>query len=307
VRRILLLGGTGFIGSHVLAALRPRSDVRLTVLAHRMVDFRALEDVDLIVSDLSCLDLTWLDVTRPDTIIHLARLSGRGRIGRARAASRGRRANARLADWLRAHAPDTHVVYVSGTLVYGDGGDADLDEDTPLRPTAYAREYVVGEIPWMEAQSDGSLPVTIVRPPWVMGPGSWFHAFYALPAVHSGQVPVYGAGTNWMTFIDVADCGAAVAHVAEHAEPGGVVNLFAPGQIARQSVFARAVAEALGLPVPTGAPVCAKDRAAQEALATSCRAATIHTPPALGYEFRFPRWQDMVARHVPPSAHRDGT
>lgn len=135
------------------------------VLGHRNVDYRALEEVNLVVSGLADLDLEWLATFQPDTIIHLARLRGEHRIGRAFAARRGRRANARLIAWLCAHAPRTHVVYVSGTLVYGDRGERETDELAEIRPASYAREYIVAEAPWMDAQREGRLPVTIVRPP----------------------------------------------------------------------------------------------------------------------------------------------
>ena len=77
MRRVLLLGGTGFIGSHVLAALRRNKDVRLMMLGHHNVDYRALEDVDLVVDSLSHFDLSWIETFRPDTIIPSRAAPGR--------------------------------------------------------------------------------------------------------------------------------------------------------------------------------------------------------------------------------------
>ena len=302
MKRVLLLGGTGFIGSHVLAALRRRKDVQLMVLGHRNVDYRGLEDVNLVVDSLPRFDPSWIESFRPDTIIHLARLRGGGPVRRSFAARRGRRANRRLITWLRQRAPDIHVVYISGTLVYGDRGGREVDERTALNPVSFAREYVRAETPWMEAQQEEQLPVTIVRPPWVIGPGSWFHQYYVFPALRQGAVPLYGSGGNWMTFLDVTDCAGAIVHLAERSEPGKVFNLFTPGQIALQSEFAQVLSDVLGVGVrqiKKNGLRRYRDRAVWEALTFSLRAFTINEEVRLGYRFEVPQWPDMIARHLP--------
>ncbi len=302
MKRVLLLGGTGFIGSHVLAALRRRKDVQLMVLGHRNVDYRGLEDVNLVVDSLPRFDPSWIESFRPDTIIHLARLRGGGPVRRSFAARRGRRANRRLITWLRQRAPDIHVVYVSGTLVYGDRGGREVDERTALNPVSFAREYVRAETPWMEAQQEEQLPVTIVRPPWVIGPGSWFHQYYVFPALRQGAVPLYGSGGTWMTFLDVADCAGAIVHLAERSEPGKVFNLFTPGQIALQSEFAQVLSDVLGVGVrqiKKNGLRRYRDRAVWEALTFSLRAFTINEEVRLGYRFEVAQLPDMIARHLP--------
>jgi nucleoside-diphosphate-sugar epimerase len=203
--------------------------------------------------------------------------------------------------WLVAHAPTTRVIYVSGTLVYGDRGDEDIDEACSLRPTAFAREYVHAEYPWMEAQREGTLPVTIVRPPWVVGPGSWFHAHYVRPARRDGEVPLYGSGDNWMTLLDVEDCAGAIVHLAERAQPAMTVNLFAPGQWTRQRDFSGALADLLGArvgEVSADDRRLGRDRAVGEALTFSLRATTSQPRALEGYQWAVPRWPDMLARHL---------
>ncbi len=298
LRRVLLLGGTGFIGSRVLACLRTVPDVRILLLGHANVNYRELEDINLVVGSLTNFDLSWLEIFRPDTIIHLARLPGKGRMGRARAARRGRRANTRLIKWLSANAPQTRVVYVSGTLVYGNHGDEEGDENCPVQPISFAREYILAEKPWMEAQAAGILPVTIVRPPWVVGPGSWFDQYYLAPAQREGAVPVYGDGQNWMTLVDVDDCAGAVVHLALHAASGGVYNVFTPGQSVRQSEFSAALADSLGLPVQTREIQGAAEEAIRDALTSSFKAGTCHAQACSGYEFQWPEWRDILKRHI---------
>ena len=301
MKRVLVLGGTGFIGSHVLRRLRARSDVRAMVLAHRNVDYRSLEDVNLVVDSLTRWDLSWIETFEPDTLIHVARLGGSGPLRRAIASRRGRRANQRLVDWLAAHAPDTRVIYVSGTLVYGNRGDVDVDESATLDPTAFAREYVRAEHPWMDAQRDGTLPITIVRPPWVVGPGSWFHAYYVRQALRDGGVPLYGSGDNWMTLLDVEDCAGAIVHLAEHARPPTTVNLLAPGQWTRQRQFTEALAGLLSVGVrrvDVHDRRRFRDRAVREALTSSLRATTRHPQALHGYAWKAPHWPEMLGRHL---------
>ena len=277
----------------------------MMVLGHRNVDYRALEDVDLVVDDLTRFDLSWIERFEPDTIIHLARLRGRGRLGRSFAAHRGRRANKRLITWLCERAPDVRVLYVSGTLVYGDQGELDVDERTPLNPIAYAREYFRAEEPWVDAQREGLLPITIVRPPWIVGSGSWFYHFYVFPAQNEGEVLLYGSGQNWMSFLDVNDCAGSILNVAERSEPGKVFNLFAPGQTVRQVEFVSALSDAMGVGVRQidGDEFGRRlDRATWDALTFSLKASTNHEEVGCGYQFRVPFWRDMIAHHLPPAS-----
>jgi len=265
------------------------------------VDYGSLEDVNLVVDSLTRWDLSWITTFQPDTIIHVARLAGAGRLGRAWASRRGRRANQRLVDWLVSRAPNTRVVYVSGTLVYGDRGDEEVDEASALDPIAFAREYIRAESPWMEAQLSGALPVTIVRPPWVVGPGSWFQAHYVRPARRDGGVPLYGSGDNWMTLLDVEDCAGAIVHLAERDRLPKAVNLLAPDQWTRQRDFADVLARLLGTgvrPVSVGDSRLPRDRAIGEALTFSLRATTSHPGILAGYVWAAPRWPDMIARHA---------
>jgi len=301
VNRVLLLGGTGFIGSAVLAQLRVRSDLRVMVLGHSTVNYRELEDVNLVVGSLSTFDLSWIDIFEPDTIFHLARLSGRTAQGRRLAAARGRFANRRLIAKLRTLKAPPRVLYVSGTLVYGDRGEEWADETSPILPAAYARQYIAAERPWMTEQERGELPVTMLRPPWVVGAASWFRAHYAQALVRQGLVPCYGDGANWMTFIDVEDCAGLVLHLAEHGVPGNCYNLFAPAQHARQRDFVDVLATHTGLQVSflSRREMAARlEHGAAQALTTSVRVRTVHAALLGSYSFKHPTWEAFVKRHL---------
>jgi nucleoside-diphosphate-sugar epimerase len=170
----------------------------------------------------------------PDAIIHLARIPGRRWLTRWVAGFQGGAASRRLLRWLETLSNPPHTVYVSGTLVYGDRGLQPADETTPLNPIAFQRDYVRAELPFLDkmkpvafARIDKSkpLPVSVVRPPWVIGDGSWFRQFYVNTAFRTGKVPVFGSGDNLMSLIHVEDCAAQIIAVALGDDPGHVYNL----------------------------------------------------------------------------------
>lgn len=271
------------------------------MLAHANVNYRELEDVNLVVGSLTSFDLSWIDIFEPDTILHLARLGGRFSAARRLAATRGWFANRRLiAKLVRLKSPP-RVVYVSGTLVYGDRGEQWTDERSPILPAAYARQYIVAERPWMAAQRTGELPVIMVRPPWVVGSASWFATYYARVLAVEGEVPCYGEGANWMTFVDLDDCAGLILHVAERGTSGQSYNLLAPGQHARQRDFAQLLATLAGTSVAFIDRRTLHRRletGAAEALATSARVTTIHADVLQSYPFHHPNWEVFVERHL---------
>jgi nucleoside-diphosphate-sugar epimerase len=78
------------------------------------------------------------------------------------------------------------------------------------------------------------LPLSIVRPPWVLGSGSWFQQFYLNTASKSGKVPLFGDGSNLMSLIHVDDCAAQIISVALGGTPGKTYNLCAMPPVTQQ-------------------------------------------------------------------------
>lgn len=302
-KKIFLLGGTGFIGSVLtrqLSASRAAND--LMMLIHRSAPFRELEQINTYTGSLGTLDLSLLDRFSPDAVIHLARMSGRGKIGRYLAALQGARANRRIIRHLAQRQLKPHVIYVSGTLVYGDCGGTPVDEEAPLRPIAFAREYIKAEQPWMAALREGSLPVTILRPPWIMGAGSWFAEFYLKQIQSHKVVPLFGDGKNLMSLIDVEDCAGLIAHAVRHSQPGQCYNLFVPGACITQLEFAERLAKSTRTEIRRLSLAEIRRRYGQtmlEAFTFSNHAATRHPEFLAGYQFKYPTVDEIIRHHLP--------
>jgi len=244
----------------------------LTVLVHKLVPEALPPEARVIRGGVA--DSRFED---REVVFHCARLRGNGRWGRLWAAWRGKLANEVIVRRLG----QARLVYASGSLMYGDCGDAPVFEDAPLRPTSYAREYVIAERPFLNAR------VTMFRPGWILGPGSWFDWFYLQPAEQNGTVPLYGSGNNLMSIIHREDCAAAMIHVAQHGNTG----VYHPPSIAvmTQREFAKHLASELRLPIRE-VSLAGKERAMREAYECSINLQSRHTE--LWKNF-VPRFRDL--------------
>src|SRR5208283_1416725 len=163
----------------------------------------------------------------PDVIYHLARLGGGNMLTRTFASHRGAKANSRLISFLSQSKSRPIIVYVSGSLMYGLQENGNFaDEYTTLSPVSYAKTYIHGEKPWIEAQQKQIFDVRFARPGWIVGNGSWFKSFYWNAFLKTGKIPVYGDGNQLMSIIHAEDCAGQIIHLAEHGVTNQNFNIF---------------------------------------------------------------------------------
>src|SRR5580658_8112671 len=126
--QIFVTGGSGYIGRAVLAELRKRGHhvaalVRSDAAAATVRGLGA----QAVRGSLESLDVIELAAREHDATIHCA----------APTPPDGPAREAKLLDVVLRVAPNDHAfVYTSGAWVYGDRGDAVVDEDAPLAPIA---------------------------------------------------------------------------------------------------------------------------------------------------------------------------
>jgi nucleoside-diphosphate-sugar epimerase len=253
-KNIWIFGGTGFIGNALVSQLASNPHYRLFILLHRTTNFKKYEAFNTFVGSLSNLDFNLFKRYPPDIIFHLARFAGGNPVTRHLASRRAFKANERLKTMLENLLKPPVVVYVSGSLMYGpqlDNGCA--TEHTPLNPVAFAKQYIKGEEPWVEARKEGNLDIRFARPGWIVGPSSWFKEFFWHFYLKTGKIPFYGDGNQLMSVVGLEDCVRLIDRLGRGEEKRQNLNVFTIPPIT-QIEFSNCLAGKLNATV-TGIPI----------------------------------------------------
>jgi nucleoside-diphosphate-sugar epimerase len=221
----LVTGATGFVGPHLVDALVSRGrSVRCLVRDRRRasaVDRAGIDVVECELVDGEVLARAFQDVER---VFHLA---GGGKVSTS--SDEGleglRAANvAPLAAVLRAAraAGVRRVVHFSSISAMGVRLGERLDEDSPCRPTTphEIAKYESEEVA-IRAFREG-LPVVILRPSQVYGPGDERSEIVKLVQLaRYGVVPLFGGGEGLVPWVFISDVVDAALLAAERDEAVG--------------------------------------------------------------------------------------
>ncbi|MEM7414432.1 MAG: NAD-dependent epimerase/dehydratase family protein [Gemmatimonadota bacterium] len=217
--RILILGGTAFLGPHMVAYALQRGHSVTTFTRGRTeptVHRRLFDDVEALVGDRD-VGLDALEGRSWDVVIDN---SGR-RVEWATEAATA------LRDRVETY------VYTSSTGVYYPYLGASIDETTPVamevpagidEGDAGSYEYGV-----MKARSEaevrrifGEDRAIVVRPTYIMGPGDRTHRFTYWPIrlERGGEVMIPGRADDPVQYIDVRDVAEWMIRLAENQDAG---------------------------------------------------------------------------------------
>jgi len=255
-KRVLVTGGAGFVGSHLVDLLAKTNEV--TVLDDMSVGSRSnlssSPDVNVLEADVRDRAGIEAAVKQADVIFHLAVVCLRVSIPDPMASHL---VNDLGTLNLLLAARDSSVrrfVYVSSSEVYGTAVHVPMDEEHPLNPaTPYAAAKLAGEAYTLSFHRTYGLPATVVRPFNMYGPrehadgpsGEVIPRFVAR-AMAGKPLVVFGDGLQTRDFTWVGDAVRGILMAAECDElVGDRINIACGHEVSVLDV-ARLVQDSLG-------------------------------------------------------------
>ncbi len=251
-RAVLLTGGTGFIGGHVVRMLRRRGDA--VWIWTRNPD-HALTRFGPHVHVVTTLDEIPAD-TRIDAVVNLA---GAPVIGPPWTKKRRRllidsrvKTTQQILDWCASRldpraigtaTPPRAMVTASAIGFYGPGADEWLTESATPQDVFQSHLCVEREAAANAAEALGIRAVNL-RIGLVLGGDGGIFPRLALPA-RLGMATTIGDGRQWMSWIHITDLVRIIEVSMDDARWRGPINAVAPAP-ERQRDFQRALARACG-------------------------------------------------------------
>lgn len=246
-RHVLIGGATGFIGGHLVRALRRRGDV---VWVWTRDTGRALERFGPHVHVVASL----AEIPADAPIDSLIALSGAPVIGPPWTKARRRllidsrvKTTQALLDWCATRArPPRVLVTASAIGFYGPAGDDWLGESSPAQEVFQSRLCVEREAAANAGETQG-IRVVNLRIGLVLGRDGGIFPRLALPA-KLGLGAVIGDGRQWMSWIHITDLVRIVETALDQPRWRGALNAVAPAPV-RQRDFQRALTQVLRRPL----------------------------------------------------------
>lgn len=236
--RVIVLGATGFVGADLVHGLRA-AGVRVLGLGSR--------DLDLVAPDAA---VRLQDVLRPDDAVVFGSALTPDRGDDTRVFMQ----NLAMAEHVSAavaKTPCAHLLYVSSDAVYRDSEEV-VDEATCASPsTLYGTMHVAREQIVRHALAGPDVPLLVLRPSLLYGPGDTHTAYgpnrFVRSAERDGQITLFGQGEESRDHVWVRDVSRLMC-LALRQRSEGVLNVVTGRSLSFREV-ADAVTGAVGRPV----------------------------------------------------------
>ena len=256
---ILVTGGNGFVGRHLVAALLARGD-QVRVLALPAEDTGWLEERGVAVYPGDIRDPSSLagpvrgvtgvlhlaamqDVWQPVSVYRAVNVAGTLNVARAALAAGVRR-----------------FVHMSSSSVYGMGHGRPVDETFPLRPfrDPYPVTKAEADLAVQRLISRDRLPGVIIRPDQIFGPGDVLHFGAMAARVRAGRGFLVGSGDNLMPFVYIDDAVRGLLLALDHDKAAGnAYNIGSDSPVTQRQLLTAIAADTGGAPPGRRVPYAA--------------------------------------------------
>jgi uncharacterized protein len=251
--KILITGGTGFVGTHLSRACMDVGH-EVTVVGTRSLPARAgPSSVKLVTADTTRPGQWQTEAAEADLIFNLA---GRNIFQRWSRKTKQQIYDSRILttrNLVAAVPEERRSVLISTSAVgyYGDCGDTELNEESPAGTDFLASLARDWEREALKAEARG-MRVVLTRFGVVLGPGGGALA-KMIPAFKSFMGGPLGSGRQWFPWIHIQDLVKALNFLAQRSDLAGPFNLCAPHPVTN-AAMAAALGKALGRPAKVPVP-----------------------------------------------------
>ena len=248
--KVLVTGATGFAGSHLAKRLLDEGqDVRILARPTSNTSRPELAGAEVVVGDVTHKDAVRRAVEGAATVYHLAAVFRRAGLPDSvywavNYAGTRNLLEASLDSSVR------RFVHCSTVGVLGHVDNPPADENTPYKvDDIYQRSKCKAEQTALGFQEEYGLPVTVIRPAAIYGPGDlrWLKLF---KAIARRRFVMLGSGETFIHMVYVSDLVDAFRLAADSPDAVGKVYTAAGERYVTLNELAGMIAEAVGVPAP---------------------------------------------------------
>ena len=249
--QILITGGTGLLGRHLVTALQERGDsVRLLAVAADDTSWLDERGVAVYRGDIRQPETLTAPMRGVDRVLHLAAMMGVWRP---------------MADYYAVNVTGTEnvcraalaegigrFVHVSSWTVYGMALGKAAHEHFPLTPfkEPYAITKAEGDKAVQRMIIEDHLPAVIIRPGTFFGPGDQLHLRRMADRLQAGKGLIVGSGRNALPFVYVTDVVQGLLLALDHERAAGEAYNITNDRPLTQQEFLDAIAQEIGAKPP---------------------------------------------------------
>lgn len=242
MKKILITGAGGFVGAHLIHALKSGGDFEIFAAVYKATsDLKNILPADhIIAGDLTDFAFAekLVQISLPEVVYHLAALSVVH--SSAEHATEVMNGNTTISfnmlEAVRLHAPNARIIAISSGNVYGAVQDISrpISESTPIRPlNPYAVSKVTQEMLALQYYLAYGLDVVLLRPFNHTGVGQTTD--FVIPRlaeqfakIEKGEIPPVvevGNTTTVRDFTDVSDMVRGYILAADKCQSGEIYNI----------------------------------------------------------------------------------
>lgn len=246
--KVLVTGGTGFIGKYLTIRLRERGYFIKILTRGRRVNSKRNDskNIEYCFGDIRDREVIKRAVNGVEKVFHLATLMQEVSVSNREYWEVNVEGIRNLLEAC-INQKIKRFVHCSSTAVTGDIYNSYGNEDTPYSPVdIYQKTKCEGEKLVLEYYKRYALPVVIVRPAGVYGPGDW-RLVKLFRFIASGKFIMIGTGEQLQHLIYISDLINGIELAAEREGIEGNIFILAGDTPIRLKDFVKKIADCMGI------------------------------------------------------------